>query len=113
MQVTNSTGLDADYKVTSGGGSRTINLAPRTVEEPLTFHPLEEGEERWLPLRPNRYAEHAVDGNKPPFEVTFRFTDATGVETQKTVLVDHPDALVLLAESGQEVKVLYPDEKAA
>lgn len=95
MQVTNSTGLDADYKVTSGGGSKAILL------------------DSWQPLRPSRYTEHAVDGAEPPFEVTFRFKDASGVETHKTVLVDHPEALVLLADSGQEVKVFYPDEKAA
>ncbi|HVS00785.1 MAG TPA: hypothetical protein VMW27_29470 [Thermoanaerobaculia bacterium] len=113
MQVTNSTGLDADFKVTSGGATRVNPLEPSQLEEPPTFRTLEGGEESWLPLRPNRYAELPVNGNEPPYEVTFRFKDAAGVETQKTVLVDHPDALVLLAEAGAEVKVFYPDEKAA
>ncbi len=110
MQVSNSTGRDTDYKLTSGGGAySTVYPMPTTQEEQVPPPAAEDGS--WQPLRQYRFVEHEMDGCEGPWEVTFRFQDASGVETWKTVFVEHPSAQVLLVEVGGrfEVKVLYPD----
>lgn len=82
MEVTNTTGMDGDYKVSSGGGTRDGG--------------------GWKPLPRRSKVEHALEKNDGPWKIEFRIPDRNETYTGR---FNNPPARVVLAERGGEIYV--------
>ncbi|HVS00786.1 MAG TPA: hypothetical protein VMW27_29475 [Thermoanaerobaculia bacterium] len=82
MEVTNTTGLDGDFKVTSGGGTRDGG--------------------GWKPLPRRSRVEHALEKDEGPWKIEFRIPDHNKTYSGRFI---NPPARVVLEERSGEIHV--------
>ncbi len=90
MDVSNSTGLDTDYKVTSSGGTR--------------------GEHGWQTLAGHSRVEHEIEPDEGPWKIEFQVpgTNNTGVQTITGRFNNPKVQIVLLEQSGSFIVDIRP-----
>lgn len=82
MEVTNTTGMDGDYKVTSGGGTRDGG--------------------GWKPLPRRSKVRHEIEKDEGPWKIEFRLPDRNETFTGR---FNDPQVHVVVLEQGGAIHV--------